>query len=213
MASGRTDAGVHAFGQVVRLIVPWEIPCDALKNALNSLLAPDVRVRKVFPSDPSFHPVRDTVWKEYFYLFSSGGGTHHPLFYDMIANIGCNPDREKMEQAARVFEGKHDFCNYYTSGGNTKTTRKLIYESRIEPSEILFPLMEEIPSLHIYRVRGNGFLKQMVRLMMGAIVEVGRGKASLEDIRRSLAEPKGEKLGAVAPARGLYLRQVFYEKA
>ena len=211
LASGRTDAGVHAIGQMVALSAPWHISCGDLKNALNSLLGPDVRIREIFPGDPSFHPIRDTLWKEYCYLFSSAGGGNGPFFHEMVACLGHNLDLDMMRKAARIFEGRHDFSNYRTSGGESKTTRKRIDESSIEPAEVLFPLMESRP-VHMFRVRGEGFLKQMVRLMMGAIVEVGRGRASLRDIESSLRVPVMHRIGAVSPACGLYLHKVFYKK-
>ena len=117
-----------------------------------------------------------------------------------------------MIQAAQVFEGHHDFCNYRTTGGSSKTTWKRIDTSSIEPAKMLFPIMEILP-LYVFRVSGEGFLKQMVRLMMGALVEVGRGKASMGDIEASLRGSSGYRMGAVAPACGLYLREVFYKKS
>ena len=209
LASGRTDAGVHAIGQVVALTAPRHIPCRDLKNALNSLLGPDVRIREIFPGDPSFHPIRDALGKEYCYLFSPDGGDVGPFFHEMIARVGHNLDLVMMGRAARIFEGRHDFSNYRTSGGDSKTTLKRIDESSIGPAEVLFPPMKQ-SNVYMFRVKGEGFLKQMVRLMMGAIVEAGKGRASLEDIESSLKTPMTQKVGAVAPACGLYLRKVFY---
>ena len=213
LASGRTDAGVHALGQVVRLVAPKQLPCNALKKALNSLLSPDVRIREVIPSDSSFHPIRDAVWKEYCYLFSLEKREKYHFFHEMVANIRCDQDGEKMEQAAKIFEGMHNFCNYCTTGGSSKTTWKRIYESSIGPAEILFPLIKSPLPIYVFKVRGEGFLRQMVRLMMGAIVEVGKGRVSLEDIGNSLKYPREDKIGAVAPPQGLYLREVFYKNS
>ena len=213
LASGRTDAGVHALAQMVALSAPWDIPCDDLKRALNSLLVPDIRIREVLPGESSFHPIRDSLWKEYCYLFSMDGKEQSPFFYEMFAHIGYNLDLSKMKRAAQAFEGNHDFCNYRTTGGSSKTTWKRIDESAIVSAEVLFPFMES-RSLYVFRVRGEGFLKQMVRLMMGAIVEVGMGRASLEEIEKSLeGGPSKDRIGAVAPACGLYLREVFYKKS
>ena len=212
LASGRTDAGVHALGQVVRVSTSVPIPCSALKNALNALLVSDVRILEVSLIDSSFHPIRDAAWKEYCYLFSLSGWNGAPFFHQMVGHIGRNLDREKMQEAAQIFEGKYDFCNYRTTGGNSTTTWKRIYECRIESSEILFPLMKTPHPLYIFRVKGEGFLKQMVRLMVGAVAGVGRGKISAEDIRSSLQNPMSDRMGAVAPPQGLYLREVFYEK-
>ena len=209
LASGRTDAGVHALGQLVALRTPWHISCNDLKNALNSLLTCDVRIREVMPGTPSFHPIRDALWKEYCYLFSTADRGDEPFFHEMVARFGFHLDLEKMKQAVRIFEGRHDFCNYRTTGGSSKTTWKQICECAIGPAEVLFPFMEFRP-FHVFRVRGDGFLKQMVRLMMGALVEVGRNRASLRDVEKSLVAPSRNRIGAVAPACGLYLREVFY---
>ena len=211
LASGRTDAGVHALGQTVRLTVPWDIPCGDLKNALNALLMPDVRILQVLPADSSFHPIRDALWKEYCYLFSLAEGGCGSFWHEMIASVGYGLDVAEMMRSAKAFEGQHDFCNYRTTGGSSKTTCKRIFECEIVSGEAIFPLMASHP-IFMFRVKGEGFLKQMVRLMMGAIIEVGRGRVSSEDIKRSLQAPTRAKLGAVAPSCGLYLREVFYEK-
>lgn len=195
-ASGRTDAGVHAIAQVVAFHLNNPIPCDNLLRALNRQLPRDIRVTQVAETHDSFHPRFDAIAKTYEYRilraelcppFERLYITHHP--YPL--------DEARMIAAAQRLEGEHDFTSFAASDesdalGRSKVRR--IFSSR---------LTREGDHL-IYRVRGSGFLKHMVRNIVGVLLEVGKGNLTPEQI----LDPRPP--GPTAPARGLFLLSVEY---
>jgi len=208
LASSRTDRGVHATGQTVKISLPFEIETDGLKKGLNSLLPEDIRVRTVENSNEAFHPISDAQWKEYRYRFTNLEQAF-VLQKNQIANISFELDIYKMQQAAEAFVGEHDFCNYFVTGTEVNSTVRTIYDCRIDFVESNEPTL--YPSHYVLVIKGSGFLKQMVRLIMGTLWNAGRGKVSVSDIQDSFTEKKQKKLGAVAPAEGLTLVKVSYQ--
>lgn len=192
--SGRTDAGVHALGQVAAFGLKNPIPPDNLRKAINRLLPPAVRIVRAEEVDADFHPRFDAVAKTYRYTIFRGEIVppfearyvwHHP--YPLL--------EEAMARAARNFEGEHNFRAFaakderYTNGQSTVRT---VFSSALQ---------REGERL-IYTVRGAGFLKYMVRNMVGTLIEVGRGNLSAEGFPL--------RCGATVPARGLTLVRVEY---
>ena len=211
LGSGRTDAGVHAVAQVVKVSMPLQLSIGPLKAGLNSLLPADIEIIKVESSNRDFHPIRDAIEKEYWYLFSSYG-KKHPFANQFLGLFPFPLKIEKMREACKIFEGEYDFCNFYCTGGQVDSTVRVISRAHIaaapprdEIAGIIFP-----GQTYCFQVRGNGFLKQMVRLMMGALVEIGRGKCSTSDLKHFLEGPQNSKLGPTAPPQGLYLQRVYY---
>ena len=205
IGSGRTDAGVHALDQVVKIQIELEIPPENLVKALNSNLPDDIRVLKASLSDDAFMPTVDAISKEYIYRFTTGR-TPTAFQREFIANHAFELDRKLMDEACKILIGKHDFMNFYTEGTEVNSTIREIFEC-----EILDARQDGIfPEHFVFRVVGSGFLKQMVRLLVGALWNVGRGKISLEEFKKSLQEPSRSRLGAVAPPEGLYLARVNY---
>ena len=201
-ASGRTDAGVHALGQVAAFTIENPIPLDNLRRAMNRLLPATIRVLRIEEAPPDFDPRRHAVAKAYEYRIFRGEICspferrfvyHHP--YPFAA--------ERMAEAAPLFEGEHDFSAFAAAdekdalGGSKVRT---IFSSRIELAADRL----------IYRVRGSGFLKHMVRNLVGTLLEVGKGNLGEEDIRRLLAPGAECKAGPTAPACGLFLVSVEY---
>ena len=207
MGSGRTDSGVHSLGHIVKLTAPFEIAFEALKRGLNSILPKDIRVLGVTESSKDFRPTNDALKKEYIYLFTNNNieSAHQP---DFIANNRFHLDFDKMKQACELFIGLHDFVDFRCTGTDVSTTVREIYECDLVEHEMDFHGI--LPNHFVFRVVGNGFLKQMVRLMMGAVWNVGRGKTTLEELKSSLESPGGKRLGATAPANGLYKTKVWY---
>ncbi len=209
IGSGRTDSGVHSLGQTVKVSMKLDIGNEELKKALNSLLPNDIRAVKVDRVDDSFHPIGDSEWKEYIYLFSTNRETS--LFYNEFLSVQPYKfNLEDMHKACELFVGKHDFADFQCVGTEVNSTIREIYECEI--SEYMnewgvFPKCEHVFAL---RVKGDGFLKQMVRLMMGTLWNIGQSKISLQELELALSTPTGKKLGAVAPPEGLYLNKVFY---
>lgn len=205
MGSGRTDTGVHALGQVVKATIPLKINPKSLVKAMNSHLPEDIRVIDAIDSDDAFIPTADAVSKEYHYRFSVND-YHPPFAQNLIAHCPYDLDLELMQKACAVFIGEHDFTNYFCEGTPVSSYVRHIYECEIYEVQAT----ELFPSYFVFRVVGNGFLKQMVRLMMGAIWRVGRKKVTLEELKNSLSPIKQDKIGATAPGHGLYMIRVNY---
>jgi tRNA pseudouridine38-40 synthase len=194
--SGRTDAGVHALAQVAAITLDNPIPLPNFLRAVNRLLPPAIRALAAEQVDPAFHPRFDAIAKTYEYRilrvpicspFEWNWVHHHP--YPL--------NEEAMMCAARRLEGEHDFTAYAASDerdAEGKSKVRTIFDSRLERKDDRL----------IYRVRGSGFLKHMVRNIVGTLIEVGRGNLAVE------ALPQIEKCGATVPAKGLTLVSVEY---
>jgi tRNA pseudouridine38-40 synthase len=210
IGSGRTDAGVHASGQVVRVEIPFEIKSDSLLKAINSHLPRDIRVLSSEECEESFHPIFSAQSKWYSYYFTISE-YEDPLVGDLLSHCGFKLDLELMKKACKVFEGKHDFMNFYTEGTEVKSTIREIYSCdliELVSSQEPFPCYGPVYEI---RIHGTGFLKQMVRMIVGALWGVGRGKISAKDIEKAFLTKQKERLGVVAPPNGLYLTQVVYD--
>jgi len=200
--SGRTDAGVHALAQTVSFELGNPIPIENLRRAMNRLLPHDIRVLEAIEAPPGFHARHHAVAKTYEYRiwreevcppFERRYVHHHPYPLDLGA----------MRSLAPLLEGTHDFSAFAASDdtdalGRTKV--RTIFSSCLESRE---PLL-------IYRVRGSGFLKHMVRNIAGALIEAGKGNLGRQRFL-ALVEPGcAEKAGPRAPASGLFLVSVEY---
>ncbi len=206
MGAGRTDAGVHALGQVAKVGMPLEIAPINLVRALNVNLPDDIRVLSAEVSDHEFFPTVHAVSKEYHYRFTCQR-TFTAFQNDFIVNHPFELDLEKMRAACQLLIGKHDFTNFYCEGTEVASNIREIFECEIlEVSGAEWML----PSHYVFRIVGDGFLKQMVRLLMGAVWNIGRGKINLEDLQTALGPQKVHRLGPVAPPNGLYMVRVNY---
>lgn len=206
MGAGRTDAGVHALGQVAKASIELQIAPENLVKALNVNLPDDIRVIHAENTDEEFFPTIHAKSKEYHYRF-----TCKRMFTafqnDLIYNHPFDLDVGKMREACKILIGEHDFTNFYCEGTEVSSNIRTIFECEIlEISQSEWML----PSHYVFRIVGNGFLKQMVRLLMGAVWNVGRGKISLEEFKNSLGPTKLPRLGPVAPPNGLYMVRVNY---
>lgn len=209
IGSGRTDAGVHALGQVVRIEIPIEIEADSLTRAINSNLPKDIEVLKAQKCSESFHPVREAISKEYRYYFKASRDLG-PFVNTMISASPSGLDYELMVQACDKFVGEHDFQNYFCTGTEISSTTRTIFRCEIKRINALGLFSDLCGDYFEIRVIGSGFLKQMVRLMIAAIWAVGLGRKTLKDLEESLNEAVLDKLGATAPPEGLYLYSVDY---
>lgn len=206
LGAGRTDAGVHALGQVAKVSIALDIPAENLLKAINANLPEDIRVIHAETSDENFIPTVHAKSKEYHYRFTNLKSSS-ALQNELIQNQTFELDVQKMREACKILIGRHDFTNYYCEGTEVASNIREIYEC-----EIIEVAQGEwmLPAHYVFRVVGNGFLKQMVRCLMGAIWNVGRGKISLEEFKNSLSATKVARLGAVAPPNGLYMVRVNY---
>lgn len=207
MGSGRTDAGVHALGQVVKASMRLAIAPENLAKALNVNLPDDIRVLSAQLSDEHFMPTIHAKSKEYHYRF-----TCERMFTafqnDLIVNYPFELDLLKMQRACEILIGEHDFTNFFCEGTEVSSTVRKIFSCDI--IEVSQPGWEMLPAHYVFRICGNGFLKQMVRLLMGALWNVGRGKITVEEFRSALESTKVQRLGPVAPPNGLYMIRVNY---
>lgn len=203
-AAGRTDSGVHALGQCAHFDAPEHLAHVPWAKALNCLLAPDVRVVSACVAPPNFHAQFDACSKIYGYTLWHDRGHVNPLRRRFVwSPTPPALDVDAMDAAASILQGTHDFNSFRNLGtplGSRGTVRTLTGIWR-EPGG---------PSETVWRFQANGFLKQMVRNIMGCLVAVGRGKVTPADVRcilegrdRSIAPP-------TAPARGLCMERVFY---
>jgi len=206
LGAGRTDAGVHALGQVAKVGIELEIPCENLVKALNANLPDDIRILEAEISNEEFFPTVHAKSKEYHYRFTCNK-TFTAFQNDLIQNQTFELDLKKMQEACSILIGRHDFTNFYCEGTEVSSHIREIYEC-----EILVVPQENwiLPPHYIFRIVGNGFLKQMVRCLMGAVWSVGRGKITAEELQNALSATKVPRLAAVAPPNGLYMVRVNY---
>ncbi len=209
IGSGRTDSGVHANAQVVRIEMPLKMPAEKIMYALNSQLPDDIRVLESSECDESFHPIFSAKSKEYRYYFETNEIPSATL-NGLVTHFPFELNFELMNEACSIFLGKHDFINYQCTGTDVDSTVREIYSAKIikVSEDNVAPFQNK--NLYCFQVVGSGFLKQMVRLMMGALWNIGREKISLQDLKNSLEIQRSDRYGAVAPPDGLYLHRVFY---
>jgi tRNA pseudouridine38-40 synthase len=204
--SGRTDAGVHALHQVANFLTASTIPCVNFVKALNDLLPPTVRIKSAGDAAPAFHARYDVRRKTYRYRVVTT-----PVCSPLLSRFVCHHpyplDRALMTQAARHLEGQHDFTSFAAANGeegeDAKSRVRVIYQSRL--------LWRPRSSMLVYEVIGNGFLRYMVRNIVGTLLEVGRGKLNPRDMISILAARDRTRAGPTAPAQGLCLMKVEYE--
>jgi tRNA pseudouridine38-40 synthase len=198
--SGRTDAGVHAKGQVIHFDSPLMIPEDKWEKALNSLLPEDISVSSVVSVDESFHARFHALGKEYRYVLHLSS-QRDPFQRKFAYHYPYRLNLDAMEQASKFFLGTHDFTSFCAA--------KTEVEDKVRTIESIdFTRVDELLTI---RFVGNGFLYNMVRILVGTLLEVGSGERSPEDIPIILAHKDRRVSGKTAPAHGLYLWEVFYE--
>jgi tRNA pseudouridine38-40 synthase len=214
--SSRTDAGVHAFGQLVSLSLAKNMPADALRRALNAVLPDDILVRAAAIVRDDFDAIRATTRKRYRYVVRDGEA--RGLFDRKYAwHVRRLLDAEQMHAAAQALVGEHDFASFQSVGSERQSTVRTIYELTVRRGDAGWFAMPcaavDLPSsglsdLIAIEVEGNGFLYNMVRAIAGTLVEVGRGRKSIDWPREALAACNRSAAGQTAPAHGLFLLRV-----
>ena len=200
--SGRTDAGVHARAQVAAFTIANPIPVDNLVRAVNRLLPASIRVLDAVEAAPDFHPRFDAAAKTYRYTIYRAA-ICPPFEWRSVHHYPYPLDEAAMIAAAPLFAGEHDFTAFAASDDRDEEGKPMvrtIFRSAIERSG------ERL----IYTVRGSGFLKHMVRNIVGTLIETGRGSIDERGIRALLAPDLTRKGGPTAPAKGLTLESVEY---
>ena len=196
VASGRTDAGVHAYNQCLHFDSSKEVDFDKLKFSLNSLLH-NIYVKELYSVPDDFHARYDCTKKEYIYKINVG--EFDPIYEEYIYQYNKSLDIEKMKDACTYLIGEHDFRSF-TSLDYEKNCVRTIYSIDISIENDI---------IYIDFV-GNGFLKYMVRNMVGLLIEVGSNNRNVEDVKKILDSMDRKEAGICAPSMGLYLANVYY---
>lgn len=197
-SSGRTDAGVHARGMIASFFSGKSLPLSAYTDGLNCLLPPDIAVVSAEEVPVDFNPRHQAKGKHYRYTIFNAS-RRSPLARASAWYLRDSLDIDRMRQGAALFIGEHDFAAFRTSGCAAKTTIRRIDSVEISVSGGF---------IHI-DVIGSGFMRNMVRIMAGTLVEIGKGKLPPEHVKRCLTE-SGVKAGPTAPPHGLCLMEVYY---
>ena len=199
MASGRTDAGVHSFGQVANFKTNSNIPIEKFAIALNSNLKKSIRIKLAEEVNERFHSRLNCKRKTYRYVIdNSKYGS--AIYRNLETHIPTPLNVEKMKEAVKYFEGEHDFKAFKASGTSSKSSVRTIYEAKVK---------KEGEKIYI-SLTGNGFLYNMVRIIAGTLVEVGLGKIKPEEIPNIIDSKNRENAGKTLPPQGLYLVNVEY---
>jgi tRNA pseudouridine38-40 synthase len=212
VAAGRTDAGVHAAAQVVSVQLESTLTRADLLRATNARLPDDLRVRDVDDAPSTFHARRDAVSKTYRYSLWLGAEPG-PFLRHVVWHIGEPLDVDAMMRAAAALEGEHDFAAFQSTGSSVATSVRRVLSSRFElAGPRTGPLLPAPPEARLlcYEITATGFLRHMVRTMVGTLVDIGRGRWSADDMTRILASRDRAQAGATAPPHGLMLWEVHY---
>lgn len=200
LASGRTDAGVHALGQVANFKTNSNLPIEKFPIALNSKLKKSIIIKNAEEVDKDFHSRFNCKKKTYRYIINNSKyGT--ALYRNLEYCIPQKLDIGEMKKAIKHFEGEHDFKAFKASGTSSKSSVRTIYSADIlnENDRIIIELT------------GNGFLYNMVRIIAGTIVDVGLGKIKEEEIEKIIEQKDRKNAGKTLPPQGLYLLKVEYD--
>ncbi|MGB8170439.1 MAG: tRNA pseudouridine(38-40) synthase TruA [Chthoniobacteraceae bacterium] len=203
LASGRTDAGVHALAQVVSFRTQTHLSGEVLRRAINANLPDDVVIHEAVDVPAAFHPIRDVIRKGYRYAIHDG-----PL-RDVFRRRYCwqvprRLDADPMSRAAAALLGTHDFAAFQTQGAPRRSTVRTVY--RAELCRECQPQADFLT----FQIEANGFLYNMVRAIVGSLVEIGRGAQSEDWMAKVLASADRRQAGPTAPPQGLFLESVVY---
>ncbi len=206
IASGRTDAGVHAIGQAVSFNTESHLSCDVLRRAVQSQLPPDIAILEAVPEKDTFHPIRDAVSKRYRYVLSDA------LVPSVFSRRYCwhypaPLAASAMARAGTMLVGKHDFASFQSSGAPRESTVRTVSDLSVERQGD-----QDRGEIWI-EVEANGFLYNMVRAIVGTLTEVGRGAQSEAWCGEVLAARDRSHAGPTAPPQGLFLLFVDYDVA
>jgi tRNA pseudouridine38-40 synthase len=210
--AGRTDAGVHASGQVANFKTQSQLSAGEFQRAFNALLPPSIRVVTAEEVGPDFHARWSALAKTYRYRIFRGRVVP-PFFWRYVQHDPFPLDFDAMNEAARKFEGEHDFTSFAASTGSEEDDRERAVVRVIYRSEFLRISPEGSPGEAeewVYVVRGKSFLRYMVRKMMGTLVDVGRGKLKPADIPALFEARDRSKSGPTMPPQGLCMVEVEY---
>lgn len=200
IGASRTDAGVHALGNVAVFDTESRIPGEKFSYALNQRLPDDIVIQQSQEVDKDFHPRYCTCEKTYEYVILN---RKFPLpeYRNTAFFYYGDLDIKAMQEATKAFLGEHDFAGFCSAGAQIKTTVRTIYDLTVEKKD---------NDMICIRVRGNGFLYNMVRIIAGTLLEVGKGNIEAKSLENRIAAADRSQAGPTAPARGLKLIRIQY---
>jgi len=204
IGSGRTDSGVHALAQVVSFATECELAADVLCRAINANLPGDVTVHEVQEVPEGFHAIRDAVRKRYRYVIDNGP-VPDAFLRHYAWHVPGRLDAEAMHRAAQSLAGEHDFSSFRAAGSECATSVRTIFDICVARQRVC--LTEAIT----LEVEADGFLYNMVRNIVGTLIEVGRGGQPETWIAEVLAAKERKAAGMTAPPHGLFLVRVDYQ--
>ncbi|MCW0953817.1 tRNA pseudouridine(38-40) synthase TruA [Weissella ceti] len=199
--SGRTDARVHAIGQVAHFDLPFNIPAEAVRKGLSTMLPYDIGIKDVEIVDDEFHAQYAAHDKTYRYRFSTTE-FRDPFKRNYTGHWNRRLDTDLMQQAIGDYVGEHDWLSFVAAGFQQKTTVRTVYSAEM----FLKPEENEI----WFEFSGNGFLYNQIRIMVGVLLEIGHGSRPVDDIQRLFEVKDRQEARFTAPAQGLYLVEVRY---
>ena len=200
IASGRTDAGVHALAQMANFKTNSNLPVEKYPIALNTKLKKSIRIQKAEEVEEDFHSRYHCKQKTYRYVINNseqGSSIYRNLEYFVPSKLNV----EKMQEAVKYFEGEHDFKAFKASGTSSKSSVRTIYKAKVEKQG------ERI----IIELTGNGFLYNMVRIIAGTLLDVGLEKIKPDEISEIIEKGERARAGKTLPPQGLYLVKVEYQ--
>ena len=200
IGSGRTDAGVHALGQVANFKTNSNIPIEKIPLAINSQLKSSIIIKSAEEVDERFHSRYNAKHKTYRYIINNSK-TGTALYRNLQYCFPIKLDVEKMKEASKFFEGEHGFKAFKSSGTSAKNSVRTIYKAVVK---------EEGENI-IIELTGNGFLYNMVRIISGTLLDVGLGKINPSEIPDIINSKDRQRAGKTLPAHGLYLVEVLYD--
>lgn len=202
VGASRTDAGVHALGQVAHFLFPVKETIRDLQQTVNALLPWDIRVVGLRRTPIRFHARKDARKKRYEYRIYTGP-ILPPFLHGRVIHLPRPLDLSAMQEGAARLLGRHDFSAFASSGTSVRDRRRTVMHSQLHRRGHLL----------VYRVEGDGFLRHMVRTMVGTLLEIGSGRRDPSSIRVLLRSGDRREAGPTAPPEGLYLVKVWYRAA
>jgi len=199
-ASGRTDSGVHAINQKAHFDLNKEMDISRIQYSLNKLLPNDIYIKDIVEVNPDFHARFDVRKKEYIYKINIG--EYNPIDVNYVLQYNKILDIEKMKKAIKYFEGEHNFRSFTKIDEEKESYIRTIYETDIELNDNIITI----------KFSGNGFLRYMVRNMVGLLIEIGELKKEPEEVLRLFEVQSRNEAGITASPNGLYLNNVYYKE-
>ncbi len=210
IAASRTDAGVHALGQVASFRTPSSLSPPVFMRALNAMLPPDIRITDACDESEDFHPRFRAQRKVYFYLVSLSRNVS-PFLQRYVWGVRHAVDVSAMGRALTQLQGRHDFSSFRASGCGSRSPLRTIYRAELEKLDGIDFMTARLPGNFIkITFEADAFLRHMVRNIVGTLVDIGRGERLPQEMEAIINACDRKAAGPTAPARGLFLEKICY---